>query len=281
MAIYLVTDSTADLPSSLAEQYGITIVPLKVFFGAESYQDRVELTSTAFYQKLISTTTHPTTSQPSPTAFVQVYEDLAREGDTVFSIHISENLSGTVSAARMARQMLPNFNIEVIDSRSVSMGLGLIVLAAARAVKEGRGKEEILELVNDLIRKTRIYFTVDTLDYLQKGGRIGRASAWLGTLLNIKPILMIEEGMVTPHSKVRGRGRSLERLLEIVEEETGPGQCVQCAVLHGNDLDTLMKLHERAQARLKCREIIIAEVGAVVGAHAGPGVVGIAYYKIS
>lgn len=277
--VRIVTDSTADLPQELAEQYGIIIVPLKVMFENEVYRDGMDIDAADFYKRMREKhNTLPTTSQPSPGEFVAVYESLTLKGNSVISIHISSALSGTFHSAQLAKTMVDSKDIFVIDSRSVSMGLGLIVLAAAKAAKEGQNRKQILTLINDLIKKVNIFFVVDNLDYLEKGGRIGKAGALLGSLLNIKPILTIKDGQVAPLEKVRGKARALERMVDLAVDGYPQGSQLMCSVVHADDYISLMKLQDKVVKTLNCSEIIISELGPVVGTHAGPGTIGLVVY---
>lgn len=278
--VRIVTDSTADLPKELAEKYGVIVVPLKIMFGQEVYRDGVDLDSAAFYNRLTKSALLPTTSQPSPGEFVAVYERLTQKGDSVISIHLSSALSGTFHSAQLAKTMVDSKDIFVIDSRTVSMGLGLIALAAAKAAKEGQTRKEIFTLINDLINKVNVLFVVDNLDYLERGGRIGKAGAMLGSLLNIKPILTFKEGQVTPLEKVRGKSKALDRLVELACASYDPGRRVVCSIVHADDYTSMMKLQEKVSAAYNCAEIIISELGPVVGTHGGPGVVGLVVYPV-
>jgi len=276
--VRIVTDSTADLPGDLAEKYGIIVVPLKVMFGQKVYRDGVDLEPTAFYSRLRKSSDLPTTSQPAPGEFVAVYERLIQKGDSVISIHITSAMSGTFHSAQLAKTMVDSKDVFVIDSRSCSMGLGMIVLAAAKAAREGQSRKEILSLVNDLTGKVKVLFVVDTLEYLARGGRIGKAGSLLGTLLNIKPILALNDGQVVPMERVRGKNRAIDRMVELAGASFDPGRRLVCSILHADDYTALMKLQEQVKAALNCSEIIISELGAVVGTHVGPGVVGITVY---
>ncbi|MDA8236089.1 MAG: DegV family protein [Clostridia bacterium] len=274
----IVTDSTADLPKDILEQYGITVVPLRVLVDGQIYRDGIDLTSEDFYKRLPQTKNLPTTSQPSPGEFTAAYEDLIRNGDSVVSIHISGGLSGTMHSAQLAVTMVEG-EVTVIDSRTTALALGLIVLGAARAAQEGKSHGEVVALVEKLIKKTQLFFVLDTLEYLQKGGRIGKGGALLGSLLNVKPILTVKEGIVTPVDKVRGENKALERMLQLSREITG-GQKIICGVLHGNSYARGMKLHERVVAEFNTTEILISEISPVIGAHVGPGALGIAFYIV-
>ncbi|MDX9872280.1 MAG: DegV family protein, partial [Clostridia bacterium] len=212
--VKIVTDSTADLPAALRSAYDITVMPLKVIFKDEIYREGVDITIPAFFEKLAGTEQLPTTSQPSPAEFQEVYEELTADGSTVISMHISSKMSGTIQSAMLAKKNLPDRDIRVIDSGKVTMALGLGVLVGARAAQAGRSADEVEALVQEMFNhKIKIYFMVDTFENLQKGGRIGKAAALLGTLLNIKPILTVEDGLVAPFEKVRGKTKAVERLV--------------------------------------------------------------------
>ncbi|HOV78696.1 MAG TPA: DegV family protein [Bacillota bacterium] len=273
--IRIVTDSTADLPKELVEKNEITVVPLKVTFqGEEAFLDGVNIDSEQFYRLLSEKKEIPVTSQPSPSEFAAVYKKLAQDGYSVISIHISSKMSGTFQSAIMGKKMVPGADIEVIDSKLVSMGLGMVVLEAAIAAKKGKTGREIVQIVNNLIAKSEVFFFVDTLEYLSRGGRIGKAGAFLGTILNIKPLLCIKDGIVYPYEKVRGRTKAIERMIQIVEERFG-NRRVKCSLVHGDDPEGLSQLFQKIKTRLNCGEPVVSTAGSVVGTHAGPKVLGI------
>lgn len=273
--VKIVTDSTADLPEKLRREYDIKIVPLKVIFGESIYRDGYDLTNREFYSKLAEATVLPTTSQPSPGEFLDTYQTLDQEGHPIVSIHLSSALSGTYQSALLASQMA-DLDIEVIDTKSASMGIGLIVLEAAKAARAGKTKEEIVSLVRDLADRMQIVFTLDTLEYLEKGGRIGKAQAFLGSLLNIKPILGIKDGVVVPVGKARGMGKAIETIVEMVREQVPAGKKIYGCFLHSNNEANLLKLKDKLADM--CDDLLLAELGPVIGTHAGPGVVGLAFY---
>lgn len=277
--VRIVTDSTADLPEALIKELNITVVPLKVLFGDEVYREGIDLTNKEFYEKLAQSDNLPTTSQPSPGEFQETFEELTGQGFSVVSIHISSHLSGTYQSALVAKKALPHGDIHVINSKNVSMALGLIVLAAARSAKDGKTVAEIFAVVEEVKERLKTYFVVDTLEYLQKGGRIGKASAFLGTMLKIKPILSVEDGLIIPSEKIRGKGKALEHMIENVKvyiEEHGK---IHCALVHGNCLDEAVKFHQKLMSELQYCEMIIGEIGAVVGTHVGPGTIALFYYN--
>lgn len=273
--VHIVTDSTADLPEQLVEQYNITVVPLKVFFGQESFLDGIELKSSDFFARLAGSKELPTTSQPSPTEFTDFYRTWVENAVDIVSIHISALMSGTMQSAQLAKKMLNYEGLEVVDSQAVSVVVGMMVLAAARAAEAGLSREEIVTLVNNIKADHRIYFMVDTLEYLQRGGRIGRAQAFLGTVLNVKPVLTIREGLISPQEKIRGRKKAIIRLIQLTSESYGDTPLF-CFLTHGNDLEGLQALQELVKSKLNCVEIMDSQLGSVVGTHGGPGLLGIA-----
>jgi len=274
--IAIVTDSTADIPKDLASQYGITVVPLKVIFnGEDTFLDGIDMQTEEFYQRLAENGQTATTSQPSPAEFADCYKQLLPHC-SIISIHISSIMSGTVQSARIARDMFPESDIEVIDSKSCSMGVGLIVLEAARAASMGKTKNEILDIIKKIIPKIRLFFIVDSLKHLKEGGRIGKAQALLGTILNIKPILYLNEGIVEPYEKIRGKVRAIERLAQIIDDKTRDKK-ITCSLLHGNAQESMELLKNKLLSMVNSvnsEQLIIAKVGPVVGAHVGPGAVG-------
>jgi len=217
--------------------------------------------------------TLPTTSQPSAGEFFDLYSELSKDDHEIISIHISSKLSGTISSVQAAKEMLPKARITIVDSASTAMGLGLMVLTAARAAARGKTTAEIVAAVEKMIPQMNVIFAVDTLEYLQKGGRIGGAAALVGTLLKVKPILCLKDGRVEPLDKVRSKRKALARLLEVIEERVGPGTPVQVAVLHGQVPDEARELEQEVRARFNCTECYFAELGPVIGTHTGPGVV--------
>ncbi|NLM45624.1 MAG: DegV family protein [Firmicutes bacterium] len=275
LTVKIITDSTADLPLGLADQLGITVVPLKVHFGDDEYLDWIDLGPDAFYTKLAERKVLPRTSQPAPADFEAVYKMAAAEQKSIISIHLSAELSGTYQSAVLARNSLPEFDITVVDSRLASMAFGIVVLEAARAARAGRSKEEILAQINRQLARVRVYFAVGTLEFLQRNGRIGKAAAWVGGLLNVKPLLTLKDGIVVPKEKVRGKAKAMERLLELVQEEADGPVGGKAVVLHGNEPERAGELTEKLQQRYNFSEVIVSSIGAVIGTHAGPGVLAV------
>lgn len=281
MAIRIVTDSTADLSPAMCQEYGIEVVPLTIHFGSESFVDGVELDSAGFWAKLKQSPHHPSTAQPAPGDFLQVYKRLHAAGDEIISIHISSRLSGTINSAQIAAQMLPEAKVAVVDTRSVSLGLGMVVVEAARLARAGKSREEILTAIQPIYEGMNLYFTLDTLEFLQRNGRIGKASAVIGGLLGIKVILQVDkEGVVAAADKVRGRSRVLARVKELLTQAIPAGRKIRLGVLHAQALAEAKVWAEEAKHFYQVEEVFVADLGAVIACHAGPGAVGLALYEV-
>jgi DegV family protein with EDD domain len=273
--VAVVTDSTADLPTQLVKARDITVVPLTLNFEGRSLLDGVEIRPSEFYRRLPNATTHPTTSQPSAGSFAEAYARLLENHDEIVSIHISEKLSGTFASAMQGAEMTDAKRVRVVDSQLVSMSLGLLTLAAADiATKEADGAT-VERRVSEMREHVQTYFSVATLEFLRRGGRIGRASAMLGSVLQVKPVLCIRDGLVTPLERVRTFDRALNRIVALTREvDRGKGLCV--IVGHADaEADA-----ERVARELEpvADTLMIQPLGPVVGAHAGPGVVGVGCY---
>lgn len=283
--VKILTDSTSDLPQQLIEQYNITVLPMVVNFGDEGYLDGVDITTTEFYAKIKEFDGFPTTSQVTPAVFADAYRELSKETDVIISILVSSQLSGTFNSASMAKQMVEDeLDLQIIcyDSEMAAMGLGCLVLEAAKAVHEGLGPEEILQRLDKVKETLAIYFAVPNLEHLERGGRIGKAAAFLGGLLNIVPLLTVEEGVVTPKEKIRGKKRVQKRMTELVGEaieEFGGRENLVLGVLHTDNLKGAQELAQHFTETLGVDEPMITEVGPTIGTHAGPGVIAIVFYK--
>ncbi len=271
MAVRVVTDSTSNILPDVAQALDITVVPLTVFFGDEALLDGVEISSGAFFERLVSSPVLPRTSQPSVAQFAEVYAKHTADGHEVVSVHISDKLSGTLNSARAAATDAGT-RVEIVDTEGASCWVALVAMAAARAAGEGKGVDEVAAVAREAAGQIRLYFVVDTLEYLQKGGRIGKAQALLGGLLSVKPILRVHDGEVHPYEKVRTRRKALQRLRELVREG-GPYQ--ELAVLHGTTPDDAAALVADL-ADLTPNPVLTGSVGAVIGVYTGPGVIGVA-----
>ncbi len=273
MAVKVVTDTMGDIPAEAVKELGITVIPLYIRFGDESYRDGVELTTDEFYRKLETSRFFPQTSTPAPLEFVQLYDELAEETDEIISIHLSSKFSATYEVALRAKaQMNKACRVEVIDSRSVLMGEGLLVIKAAKAAQRGESLEQITALVNGFTDRIHIRACFDTLEYLRRGGRIGKAQALLGTLLKVHPILGVEGGEVIPIGRERSRAKGLNFLYNFVR---GFSHIEALAVEHATTLDEAEALAERLADIFPKDQIYMARVGAAIGTHVGPHVIAV------
>jgi len=270
MAVKIVTDSSADLPAELAEEMGISIIPLYVRFGEEVYRDRVTITEDEFYRRLENDPVHPTTVQPGPQDFLELYQKLAPGADGILSLHISSKLSGTCNSALMARDMLKEeCPIEVVDSKALTGGLALMAIAAAQKAKAGESLDKLVKEVKKSIPKVHLLALFDTLKYLLLGGRIGKAKALLGSILNVKPLISLKDGEVVPAGQVRTRAKGIDKLFDFVKDTA---KVQDLAVVHSTTPDEAKDLAERLGSIFDRDKIMITRLGPVLGVHIGPRV---------
>ena len=272
--VRIVTDSTADLTKEQQQAAGITVVPLNVHFGDQVFRDHVDLTADEFFRRLKASAQLPRTSQPAVGVFEEAYRTLRQNGDEIVSVHLSSKVSGTYNSALMAAKGVDETAIEVVDSLSTSMALGFIALEGAKLARAGKDRASIAERLRGLVPKARVICVVDTLTYLERGGRIGKARALLGSLLNVKPILQLKDGEVVPVGRARGRPQALSRLVELLERD---GHVSQLAIMHGSAPADAEQLRERVAPSYPGLDILLTEIGAVLGTHTGPGVIGFTY----
>lgn len=278
--VAVVTDSTANIPHELYKGYPITFIPLQVIWGDQTYLDGVDIQPDEFYTRLKTAKVMPTTSQPSPAAFQKVYGQLLEEGYEILSVHISGKLSGTLDSATQARAAFPDAKISLIDSNTTSMALGFQVLAGLRAAAQGASLEECSALVEQARDNSGILFAVNTLEFLRRGGRIGGAAAFLGTALNLKPLLELRGGRIEAVERVRTMGKAIDRLLDLFEERIGSRTPLHIACVHAQAENEANQLLERATQRFGAdvvSESLVAPVSPVLGTHTGPGCMGLAF----
>lgn len=273
--IAVVTDSCADIPKEIVEKLGITVVPLNVIFGEEVLKDGVDITSKEFYKRLEESKKLPSSSQPTPDEFHQVYKDLLEEHDRIISIHLSEKLSGTINSARAAAKEFGE-KVYIFDSHSISVGVGLQVEATIEAIEEGLSLEEIKDYLPKLRDSTHVMFTLDTLEYLEKGGRIGKAESLLGSLLNIKPIIIVKEGLYHAFGKTRSQKKAIRKISRHLQEISEGKTVKRLAVAHGMASDAMELLKNDLEKAFNVKASIVTEVGPVIGVHTGPGTIGTA-----
>ena len=275
MAIKVVTDSTSDLPADVAESLGIEVVPLNIHFGPDVYKDRVNLMPDTFYDKLINGNVLPTTSQPSVGEFIEVYERLGSDADGIVSVHLSEKLSGTMNSARLASQQAKAEGpIEVVDTFQVSMGVGICAMEAAEAANSGGDMNQVKLSARNAVTRSQCFFMLETLEFLQKGGRIGKAQALIGNLLKIRPMLMLQEGEVHPLGRERTRRKGIAKLVDTVKELA---PISGLAVMYSTGQDEAQTLAQNvSKFMIEGREPMMLQIGPVIGTYAGPDTLGIA-----
>ena len=273
MPVKIITDSTADIPEAIAKELGIVVIPQYLVFGNKSYRDRIDIGDDEFYDKLVHGKVQPTTSQPTPQDFINLYNETGKDADGIVAILISSKLSGTVNSAEQAKKAAKvNCHIEVIDSHSISMALGMVVVEAARMAKAGKDIKTITKSAKDMRSHVKLLIVFDTLEFLARGGRIGKAKSLLGSLLNVKPLLSIKDGELVPISQVRSRAKGKEKLLEFV---AAAKDLQELCVIHSTTEDEAKELAASIK-ELPQSKIMVARLGPVVGTHAGPGVLAIA-----
>jgi len=275
MAIKVVTDSTSDLPADVAKSLGIEVVPLNVHFGSDVYKDRVNLMPDTFYDKLINGDVLPTTSQPSVGEFIDVYERLGSDADGIVSVHVSEKLSGTMNSARLASQQAnADCPIEVVDTFQVSMGVGICAMEAAEVANSGGDMNQVILAARNAVTRSQCFFMLETLEFLQKGGRIGKAQALIGNLLKIRPMLILQEGEVHPLGRERTRRKGIAKLVDTVEELA---PISGLAVMYSTGPDEAQTLAQNvSKFMIEGREPMMLQIGPVIGTYAGPDTLGIA-----
>jgi len=272
----LVTDSTAGLPQEFVKEYGIRVVPLYVKMGEASYRDGVDITPEELYARLPTMTPLPTTSQPSAGDFAAVYGELVKQGaSSIISVHLSSGISGTVNSAQLAAKQFSDVPIEVVDTRCAAAVAALAVEGAAKALRSGASFEQAVRVVYNVVDRERTIFTLDTLEYLYKGGRIGGASALLGSLLQFKPLLHFKEGKIDALERVRKSSRALARMVEIMEEWLDTEEPLRVVIMQADCHDRAEELAELVRQRLKVADLQVTILTPVLGVHCGNGTLGL------
>lgn len=273
--VRVVTDSTSDLPRDLAQALGIIVVPAYVHFGSKSYRDGVDIGPDELYKRMLDGPAHPTTSAPAPGDFAEAYKKLSAETDEIVSIVVTSKHSAVYDSALLGRESIKgSCRIEVVDSQSTTMGLGLVTVAAARMAKDGRSMAEVLEAARRAIPRTHGLALLDTLKYALKGGRLSRAGTLIGSLVKVKPILTIESGVISPSGVTRTRDKGMERLLDFVRKHL---PVEEVAVVHSTSPDEAQSLAQRIQSMASLKtQPIVSRLGSALGVHGGPGTLAVA-----
>lgn len=273
MPVKIVTNSSADIPEELVKELDITVVPEYVIFGSKSYRDHIDMSTEIFYDKLVHGKIQPTTSNPNAQDFITAYNELGQSADAIVSIHISTKLSGTVNSAQQARKVTSaKCPIEIIDSQLVAIPLGLVVIHAARMAKEGKGCQEIVDSTREMLSRVHILVMFDTLTYLARGGRIGRAKSLVGAMLNVKPLLTLKNGEFTPVTQVRSKVKAKEKLLDFVKTFK---DIEDLCVVYSSDKAEAAELAKEIEG-FPPERIMLVRLGSVVGVHTGPGLLAVA-----
>jgi DegV family protein with EDD domain len=274
--VAVVTDSTATVPQNLVHKLNIRVVPTLLVFGHQTFRDGLDITATEVYQRLRAGAQIPTSAAPSVGDFLRVYAAAGQESSGIISIHMSPNLSSTYSVALTASGLVDGVPIRVLDCQTAAMGQGFVVLEAARAAAQGATLEQVLRRAEDVASRTRLLFTLDTFEYLQRGGRIGLAAALAGTLLQIKPVLYLD-GQVDVLAKTRTRPKAIQLILQKIDDHL-VGRTAHVAILHADAPQEAESLRKMVAERFECAELLVTEFTPVMGAHTGPGLLGVAYY---
>ncbi|MDD2251944.1 MAG: DegV family protein [Dehalococcoidales bacterium] len=272
MSIKIVTDSTADIPADIAKQLNITIVPIYILFGTQSYRDGLDISHKTFYERLLGGE-QPTTSQPTPQDFIHAYEKVSAGADGICSIHISSGLSGTCNSAVQALNAKSwPCPVNVIDTRLLSISHGIIAIKAAKMAMEGKGLEEITSAVESMMKRVRLLVLFDTLKYLERGGRIGKAKALMGSVLSVKPLLTMRNGEFIPVGQVRNRGKGIQKLADFAADA---GEIEEMCILHSTTPNEANALAKRLDPVFPSEKTLVSQLGAGLAPHGGPGVLAI------
>jgi DegV family protein with EDD domain len=276
--IAILTDSSAHIPESSLQGLNVSVIPVWLIWDDDRFRDGVDIDPETFYRRLKASKTLPTSSQPSPQEFVEIYQKIAQQADVIVSVLVSEKISGTIASAKTAQEQLPDIPIHIVDTFSSSMGSGLVVLAAARTAAAGKSVEDIIAAAKTMREKVHFLFMVDTLEYLRKGGRVSNTKWLLGTALSIKPLLQFKDGLIQPLSQARTKRKALAELYSIAERRLDGKQIVEAAIVDIDAPDDGDAVAEAVKQRFGAKVIHRSTVSPVVGTHVGPGAIGLAFY---
>ena len=276
--VAIITDSTANLPPEIIEEHQIYVIPQILNWEGRSLLDQIDITTAQFYERLPLSKDLPKTSQPAPGQFTEHFMKVAEGADSIVAIFVSELLSGTIQSAHLGAEAMGDYPIEIVDSRSASLGLGLLAVAAARYAAAGHDYREVAEYVRGLVPRMHVLFVVDTLEYLHKGGRIGGAKRLVGSMLSIKPVLHLENGQIEPLASIRTKKKAVQHMMDIVLKTMKGKKHIHAGVVHASAIGEAQAIADHIRAEVNVEEIIVTELTPVIGANVGPGVVGMGYY---
>lgn len=274
--VTIVTDSAAGIPPAMVHQYRIGVVPYELLWDGVTYRDGIDITPQVFYERFTSSPTYPTTAQPTPAAFQEAYRAALREAEEVVSLHVSERLTTAIRVARLAAQETAPGRIRVVDTHTAAAAEGFVVLAAARAAAEGRSAQEVIAAAEACIPRVGLLCALETLEHLRRGGRIGQAALLLGARLNVQPVIAVVDGQLRPIGVTRSRQQAKERVLTELERRCRGG-AVRVSVFHANVPDEAEEMAQQVRERFDCIELLMSEFTPVMGAHTGPGIIGLGY----
>jgi len=278
--IKIITDSTNNLSPDILERYDIRVAPVSIQFGDETFEEDIDIARDLFYRKIEELGIIPTSSQPTPAWFARFYQELTEQGHSILVITITSKHSGTYDSAMLAKSMVPEADVEVFDSLSISLGMGWMILEAARAIEADHDRKRILQRLTEIRDRAKLIITPATLKYLQMSGRVGRLQGALASLLNVKPIIVLKDGVLEAIENVRTRGKALDRVIELIENAVGTSEPINLAVIYARAQEDGRKLLERAKARFNCREILMADLVCSLAVHGGPGILGLFAYQV-
>lgn len=278
--IKIITDSTNNLSPDILERYDILVAPISIQFGDETFEEDVDIDREMFYRKIEELGIIPTSSQPTPAWFARFYQELTEQGHSILVITITSKHSGTYDSAMLAKSMVPEADVEVFDSLSISLGTGWMILEAARAIEADHDRKRILQRLTEIRDRAKLIITPATLKYLQMSGRVGRLQGALASLLKVKPIIVLKDGVLEAIENVRTRGKALDRVVDLLENAVGTSEPINLAVIHARALEDGRKLLERVKARFNCREILMADLVCSLAVHGGPGILGLFAYRV-
>ncbi len=276
--VAIVTDSVANLPTDIIREHNIYVIPQILNWEGQSLLDQIDITTEEFYRRLPLSKDLPKTSQPAPGQFTEHFQKVAEGAESIVAVFVSAALSGTVQSAHLGAEAMGDFPIEIVDSRSASLGLGLMAVAAARYAAEGHDHHAVAAYVRALVPRLRVMFVVDTLEYLHKGGRIGGAKRLVGSVLSIKPVLHLEDGKIEPLASIRTKSKAIQYMLDVVLEEMRGKSKIHAGVIHANAAEDALYIADKVRSEVSPNELIINELTPVIGANVGPGIVGMGYY---
>ena len=278
--IKIITDSTNNLSPDILERYDIRVAPASIQFGDETFEENVNIDRELFYRKIEELGIIPTSSQPTPAWFARFYQELTEQGHSILVITVTSKHSGTYDSAMLAKSIVPEADVEVFDSLSISLGTGWMILEAARAIEADHDRKRILQRLTEIRDRAKLIITPATLKYLQMSGRVGRLQGALASLLNVKSIITLKEGVLEAIENVRTRGKALDRVIELLEDSVGTSEPINLAVIHARAMEDGQKLLKRAKARFNCREILMADLVCSLAVHGGPGILGLFAYQV-